>query len=130
VSERRTPPSGAAYLEKEGHVTFHLTPAEFWEVQKSGTFYTPETFEREGFIHCTDSLDELIAVGNRYYRRDTRPYLALQIDCGRVAAPIVYEDQTRLFPHIYGPLEHDAVTAVLAVRRERSGKFVGLDPEG
>jgi uncharacterized protein (DUF952 family) len=113
-------------LAKKGHQTYHLAPADVLEAQRHGKLYKPESFDREGFIHCTDSPDELIEVGNRYYREDSRPYLALRIACERVSAPIFYEDDEHRFPHIYGLLELAAVLDVIPVRRERSGEFVGL----
>jgi uncharacterized protein (DUF952 family) len=124
MSQLRNPPPEAVVLDKTGHFTLHLTPVEVWEAQAGQRYYIPEPFEREGFIHCTDSPDELIAVGNRYCRDDARSYLALRIDCERVSAPIVYEDPGRRFPHIYGPLERDAVRELAPVRREPSGEFV------
>ena len=34
----------------------------------------------DGFIHTTHAPDEVAAAGNRYYRDDPRPYLAIGID--------------------------------------------------
>lgn len=106
--------------------TFHLVPRDVWEVAKGQSTYRPEAFESEGFIHCTDRADELLAVGNRYYQFDPRPYLALVIRRERLTSPVVYEDPGRVFPHIYGPLNVDAVDEILDVRRDNEGRFIGL----
>lgn len=126
MEQSYNPPVEAIPLEKRGHVTYHLAPEEIWNSQRQGTHYTPETYELDGFVHCTDSLDELMAVGNRYYQGDPRPYLALRIDCEKVAAPIVYEDRLLLFPHIYGLLDVRTVLAALPVRRNLTGEFIEI----
>jgi uncharacterized protein (DUF952 family) len=106
--------------------TFHLAPRQVWETQQSGATYTPEQFPVEGFIHCTDGEASVIAVGNRYYRADPREMVCLSIDCDLVQAPIRYEDAERIYPHIYGPLNLDAVSAVRQVVRAGDGQFLRL----
>lgn len=120
------PPASAVALEKVAHLTLHLTPVDHWEQQHQSPEYLPEAFDVDGFIHCTDSEEEVIAVGNRYYQADPREYVLLDIDCGAVRAPIVYEDALQIFPHIYGPLEVPAIVRVRSVRREADGRFVSI----
>jgi uncharacterized protein (DUF952 family) len=107
-------------------LTYHLVPEEVWQERSKGTEYLPEAYEADGFIHCTDGETDVIAVGNRYYTADTRPYLVLSISRDRLAAPVKYEDPARLFPHIYGPLNLDAVVAVRPVTREEDGTFLTI----
>ena len=45
----------------------------------------------------------------------------------RVRAPIQYEDEARIYPHIYGALNRDAIVAVRAASRGVDGTF--LEPE-
>ena len=103
---------------------YHLVPAEAWWASDPATDYVPERFASEGFIHTTHDPVELAAVANRYYRDDPRPYLVLHIDVARVQAPIRIEDPGGRYPHIYGPLNRDAITAVSEARRDRDGTFV------
>ena len=127
MSSSVEPPCSTVPLAKAPHTTYHLTPSEHWETQSSGTTYVPERFADEGFIHCTDTIEEVVAVGNRYYQADKRQYLLLEIDCGAVTAPTVYEDETQIFPHVYGPLEVSAVQRVLGVNRDTEGRFLSID---
>lgn len=122
------PPPGSVSLEKNGHITYHLAPREYWEAHAANSSYVPERFGDEGFIHCTDTIEEVIAVGNRYYLEDARPYLLLAVDCTLVTAPIVYEDPGKTFPHVYGPLEVEAVREVHAVTRDAAGRFLSVGP--
>jgi uncharacterized protein (DUF952 family) len=107
-------------------VTFHLVPEGVWLAQKEESPYQPEGFYSEGFIHCTHGHNFVIEVGNRYYRDDPRPYLVLELDLERVAAPVVYEDDERRFPHIYGYLERRAVRRVCHVERAADGTFIAI----
>jgi uncharacterized protein (DUF952 family) len=50
----------------------------------------------------------------------------LELDLERVAAPFVYEDDERRFPHIYGHLEHHAVRRVCRVERAADGTFIAI----
>ncbi len=88
--------------------------------------YLPEGFQEEGFIHCTDTIEELVAVGNRYFRQDRRAFLVLAIDCDLVTSSIVYEDSRQIFPHIYGPLNTDAVLSMQHVVRSPDGTFLTM----
>lgn len=108
-------------------VTFHLAPRAWFDSTDPAQPYTPEAFDRDGFVHCTDSLDELIAVGNRYYRDDARPFVALLIDVDALSSPVRYDDEARLYPHIYGPVDRSAIIAVRTVRRADGGAFIAVD---
>lgn len=107
-------------------ITYHLTPDDVWKRQRSAPWYQPEAFQDEGFIHCTDGLDNLIDVGNRYYTAEPRSFVCLVIDLDRVSADVKYEDDARIFPHIYGPLETDAIIDVRPVERTADGHFVAV----
>ena len=106
--------------------TFHLTPHDVWAAQAAQQTYQPEPVEREGFIHCTDGEGRVIEVGNRYYSADTRSFVCLVIDVDRVNATVKYEDEERVYPHIYGRLNTDAVLRVRPVHRDPAGMFVAL----
>ena len=104
----------------------YLVPEPVWEAQASGTLYSPEAFEQDGFIHTTHGDDMVIQVANMFYTGDPRPYLVLDIDLSKVSAETVYEDPEHQFPHIYGPLDVAAVTRVRRVIRGADGQFLGI----
>lgn len=103
--------------------TYHLVPRDEWEASDPQQDYRPSGFAAEGFIHTTHDPAEVAAVGNRYYRDDPRPFVLLHIETGRVRAPIVIEDVGGRYPHLYGPLNRDAIVAVSAVPRDPDGTF-------
>jgi uncharacterized protein (DUF952 family) len=106
--------------------TYHLVPREVWQANSTEAEYLPEAYEVDGFIHCTDGESEVIAVGNRYYTTDERDYVVLVIARDKLTSPVKYEDPAQIFPHIYGPLNLDAVAEVRAVLRGADGTFLAI----
>ena len=104
-------------------VTYHLVPVEEWQAKQQGDEYTPQAFAMDGFIHTTNGLEELAAVGNRYYKDDPRGYLALILDVANIVSPVRYDDPDQIFPHIYGPLNPSAIIGTLVAVRDADGTF-------
>jgi uncharacterized protein (DUF952 family) len=108
----------------------HITTPPAWEAAGASGAYRGDTLESEGFIHC--SLEhQVLEVANRIFggRRDL---LLLFIDEGRVGPEVRFENLeggSELYPHVYGPLNSDAVTAVRALVPDDDGVFRSL-PEG
>lgn len=115
---------------RDAGIAYHLAPVEVWERQKASGSYTPEAFGRDGFIHATNGLDRLRWVANEFYTADARPQTVLVLDVSKLESPLRYDDEGQLFPHIYGPLNADAVIAELAVHRGDNGAFVGFSASG
>jgi uncharacterized protein (DUF952 family) len=92
---------------------FHVTRADdWWAAQAGGTYRVStrdRTLEEEGFIHC--SYAHQVGHVVRTYFRDVEPLLVLVIDRRLVKADIREESTggEERFPHIYGPLNLDAV---------------------
>jgi uncharacterized protein (DUF952 family) len=107
-------------------VTYHLVAADDWRAQPADRDYVPGAFDADGFIHCTDGAQNVIDTANRYYRDDRRDYVVLVIERARVRAEIRYDD-ARIYPHIYGALNRDAIVRVAPVVRASDGMFVSLD---
>lgn len=103
---------------------YHLVFQAYFDSLAATTDYVPSTFERDGFVHCTDDPIEMARVANRYYADEQGPHLYLYIDKDRVNAPIRYEDAENKYPHVYGPLNRDAVVAVRLAARDAEGHFL------
>ncbi len=113
----------------------HLVPASEFHACDGAASYVPRQFEKDGFIHCAVDAAVLLQVANRFYRQVSEELLVLVIDPARVAAQIRYEppghpdgtpatsDETRLFPHIYGPLEREAIVSIRTALRAPDGFF-------
>lgn len=105
-------------------MTWHLTTWNEWQEQQGEEHYQPGAFAADGYIHCTDGRERLMETGNRHYQRDDSQFLAVEIDLDALASPWVYEDEKKVFPHIYGPLNRSAVVSVREVVRTQGGRFL------
>jgi uncharacterized protein (DUF952 family) len=113
-------------LADKPRYTFHYTPAAHFAKFASGEDYTPPRYAEEGFIHCTDGAENMVQVVNRFYRDDPQDYLVLYIDKTRVKSSIKYEDPAEIYPHIYGPLNQDAIVDKRPALREPDGAFLPM----
>ena len=99
----------------------HIASYEDWEAQKKG-FYQPAAFA--GFIHCS-TPEQIIPIANYLFFGKTGLILLL-IDQEKIFAQVRYENLEggeKLFPHIYGLLNLDAVIKVFAFNPDKTGKF-------
>jgi uncharacterized protein (DUF952 family) len=108
---------------RDAGITYHMSPTSVWEGQKNRDSYLPEAFDQDGFIHATNGLEKLAWVGNEFYTGDRRPYIVLVLDVSKLTSPVRYDGPEELFPHIYGPLNTDAVIGELNVQRDAEGRF-------
>ena len=90
--------------------------------------YAAPSLASEGFIHCTDGDDALIATADRHYRDDPRPFVALTLDLDAVGSPWRVEDAAGIYPHIYGPIDRRAILATAPIQRDPDGRFLGIGP--
>ena len=78
----------------------------------------------EGFIHA-GTAQQVAPVANAVYKADSN-LVVLVIDADKVGPEIRYEHVSGWedpFPHIYGPLNVEAVVNVVPLDRDRSGRF-------
>ena len=102
----------------------HIAVRTAWEEASVAGIYTADTLESEGFIHCSN-LHQLIPVANFRFRGRTDLVL-LCINRLKVDAEIRDENLEggdSLFPHIYGPLNIDAVINVFDFTPRSDGCF-------
>ncbi len=103
---------------------YHMLPAAIWQAQPSDTPYRGDTLATEGFIHCTGERELLVTVANNFYRAVDEPFVILCIAADRIAAEVRWESADgHVFPHIYGPLNLDAVVEIIDFPRGADGIF-------
>ena len=108
-------------------VVYHCSLVSDWEdAQRSGSYTISSrgrTLRQEGFVHASYA-EQVPGVLQRYYADLTEPLCLLTIDPDLVGCAVVAENLTggeELFPHIYGPIPVDAVTAVTSLTRDDDG---------
>lgn len=83
------------------------------------------TLAEEGFIHAS-SASQVTGVANRYYRDVRGDLLLLAIDPERVRAEVRWDEvpgSPLPFPHIYGPLNVDAVVSARPIAPGPDGTY-------
>ncbi len=90
---------------------YHIVPADKWAAFDTD-LYKPQSLDTEGFIHCSfvEQVDGVIA---RYYA-DAGRVVVLGIETDRLMSRVVNEPSTGndIYPHIYGPVNRDAIVGV------------------
>ena len=102
----------------------HLTAEEAWGAAQRERAYRPASIASEGFIHCSEP-QQVLAVANRLFR-GRQDLVLLHIDITKLTVPGRYENLeggTQLFPHVYGPLNLEAVVRVTPFHPGPAGDF-------
>lgn len=100
----------------------HITTRAAWEAAQAAGEYRPESLEREGFVHCS-MPDQVVGTASRFFRGQ-RGLVLLRIDAWKLRPRTKFEAADgQLFPHVYGPLNFDAVSAVLDFEPAPDGSF-------
>lgn len=101
---------------------YHLVLRRVWE-KNADLPYRADSLASEGFIHCSFA-EQLAWAANRFYA-DAEDLLLLHVDPERLTSPLREEpcETGEIFPHIYGPLNRDAVETVEALARGADGRW-------
>jgi len=111
---------------------FHITPRTVWDAAQAKGEYVAESLQSEGCIHCS-TLAQILPVADKYYKGQTGLVL-LMIEPTLLSSDLKWEapsggtpppgvpdgDQ---FPHIYGPINLDAVVNVFDFIRDSNGDW-------
>ena len=95
-------------------VIYHFTTLQEWEDAQDKGSYEPPSFQREGFIHCATE-EQLEGVLKKHFKQHEN-LVKLVIDPLRLTSSLRYdkdEDHQQEFPHVYGPLNLEAVTQIV-----------------
>lgn len=94
---------------------YHIVLPEDWAAFDTDLYFA-RSLETEGFIHCSFA-DQLDAVIKRYYA-GVAEVVVLEIETERLMSRVVNEPSTAndIYPHIYGPVNRDAIVSVTSRR--------------
>lgn len=101
---------------------YHIVTPDWWSNFEGKTHYESETLHEEKFIHCS-TLAQIQPTLTRHFKNISKVYL-LKLDIEHLEhqplfelAPAVGES----FPHIYGPINLDAVSEILELQQTSEG---------
>ena len=114
---------------------YHIATSADWERALADGEYTrssvDKTLAEEGFIHASQA-SQVARTANKFYREVPGDLVLLVIDERRLRAEVRYEDVPGAggedgaelpFPHVYGPLNTDAVLEALPFAPGPDGTF-------
>ncbi len=102
----------------------HLTTRYEWDRAVANGEYRAASLATEGFIHASTAA-QVAGSANRYFRGRTG-VVVLRIDPTRVEVPVLWEMSTHSatpFPHLFGPLNLEAVVGVIPLEPDVDGGF-------
>ncbi|MGH2892540.1 MAG: DUF952 domain-containing protein [Solirubrobacteraceae bacterium] len=96
-------------------VIFHITTRGEWDASALAGSYVAAGYHADGFIHLSTG-DQVVHVADARFA-GAQDLVLLCVAAQRLQAPLRYEPgdpgSDELFPHLYGPLNRDAVERVL-----------------
>ena len=112
---------------------FHITTPTAWTEAQARGEYTAPSLSIEGFIHCS-TLSQILPVAENFYKGQ-QGLILLVIDPVLLSAALQWElpserilypgiAEGERFPHIYGPLNLNAVVKVVNFETNPDGEFI------
>ena len=112
------------------NILLHATPRSEWTAAQKQGRYTADSLAGDGFIHCSTEK-QILRVANAIFAGQ-HGLVLLVIDPVRLTSELRWEPgvdlASELFPHIYGPLNLEAVVDVLDFEPDADGHFTHLPP--
>jgi uncharacterized protein (DUF952 family) len=111
---------------------YHLTSRQAWrEAQQRGE-YRADSLESEGFIHCSTET-QVLPVAENYYKGQSG-LLLLQINPALLVSELRWEPPSggapppgvpagEFFPHVYGPINLDAIVKAYDLEANPDGGY-------
>jgi len=105
-------------------VIYHIAKNDEWSACINKGQYTPADYDKDGYIHCSDDR-QIKRVANWLFKGQ-KDLVLLKIDPTKLKARTIYESSQgtdEKFPHIYGPVNLDAVIKIIQLTCDSNGEF-------
>ena len=110
---------------------YHITSRPAWSEARERGDYRAPSLETEGFIHCSTEA-QVLPVAEKFYVGQ-QGLLLLVIEPSLLTSALKWEPPSGgtppagvaegdLFPHVYGPINLDAVVRVMDLEANSDGK--------
>jgi uncharacterized protein (DUF952 family) len=111
---------------------YHITSRSAWSEARERGNYRTGSLETEGFIHCSTE-EQVVPVAQKYFSGQD-DLLLLVIEPALLTADLKWEPPAEgapppgvsegdLFPHIYGPINLDAIVRIFDLESFPDGNF-------
>lgn len=106
----------------------HCMKKDTWEEDKYKQYIGEQNLEQDGYIHCSPVEYMWRVTPNFSHIRDE--LVLLYIDTDKLESEVRWEDGDncgRSYPHVYGPINTNAVITVLPYMRDKHGIWIKND---
>lgn len=106
---------------------YHVATEAAWNTALDAGQYRADSLQSEGFIHFSTAKQVELVLNTFYHGQ--QGLLLLVVDEARLAAPLQYDENVAPdgtldhFPHLYGPLNLDAVSEIYPLTPGPTGNF-------
>lgn len=102
---------------------YHITTIKEWEKAKELGEYSAPSLISEGFIHCSLAT-QVTATAGRYFC-GSRDLIVLEMEPEKLDVDVKYELAPigETFPHVYGPIPVEKITACYELKEISTGQF-------
>ena len=101
----------------------HLMTPHAWAATSDGAL-RPPSLAQEGFVHCSAPAQVAAVANARFHDEDTLVMIVL--DPRELRSDVVWEDSYdagQRFPHVYGPIDRQAIARIVEYRGGADGSF-------
>jgi uncharacterized protein (DUF952 family) len=115
-------------------IIYHISTPAAWDVGKAAGHYEAPSLATEGFIHCS-TASQVLRVANSIYK-GVSGLILLHLDSEKLSSRLQYDPPAHpagknrphvqdgeLFPHIYGPINPDAVVGTSPLEADADGVY-------
>src|SRR5215211_4218610 len=111
---------------------YHISSRQAWQAAQQRGDYRADSLESEGFVHCSTET-QILPVAEKFYQGQPG-LLLLKIDPALLSSELRWEPPSggapppgvpagELFPHVYGPINLDAVVKVYDLESDPDGSY-------
>lgn len=106
-------------------IIFHIAKENQWTNFNKYKTYEDETLKTYGFLHCC-TFDQILHVANGNLKNVDERLIVVCINTEYLSSKLKWEKNIKndmVFPHLYGPINQDAVINTLKFEKDTSGNF-------
>src|SRR5215216_4295957 len=111
---------------------YHISSRQAWQEARERGDYRADSLESEGFIHCSTET-QILPVAEKFYKGQSG-LLLLKIDPAQLSSELRWEPPSggspppgvpagASFPHVYGPINLDAVVKIYDFESDSDGSY-------
>lgn len=106
-------------------IIFHIVTENEWNNFNQSQYYEGKTLKTDGFLHCC-TFDQILHVANNNLKDINEKMLVICINTEYLSNELKWEQNPKnnmTFPHLYGPINSDAIISTVSLDKNSKGEF-------